>query len=386
MSDPLAPYFDERTGLPLVSTLPIVLADQNTMASLGGRVSVLALEIGAAVELHDDGDDDAALAVLATVLHRLHSDALLYSGTGAFSPMIFLDEPGTLVVVRRDVLGDESSYWLAERTLRELNTPDRCRRSSYRTERHRRRRHRIERRGGRPGPEGPDRPQRGPFRRTRHRGGPHDRPDRDGPGRRCGARRRFDRCRARPLVRHARRRRLPGRHLRAVRGPRHDPHPGDRGHPRHRERPFIEVSATALANPRAVSELISRVAAAGLRGRVGLVLPADFPTAVRHRAVQAVSDLHAAGFYVVADRTEPWSRLRSLPECPVDGVVVGTDLALGAPTSAADRALLEAIVERQGVLRVLPSRRGTRDDAGILGRRGRHPVREPRSDPVWPTQ
>ena len=54
------------------------------------------------------------------------------------------------------------------------------------------------------------------------------------------------------------------------------------------------------------------------------------------------------GLYnVVADRIELWSRLRGLPACPIDAVLVGPDLALGEPSSAADRALLEATVERQ---------------------------------------
>ena len=344
--DPLAADFDELTGLPLASTLPIVLHDPHVMASLGGRVSVLALEVGAAVDLADAGYHDAMAAVRASVLHRLQSDSLLYSGTGAFSPLIFLDSPGTLLVVRRDVLGDESDYWLAERTLRELDKPVAF----------------GERRiapdvvaGGATGPvadAGALVPMALLARNEARRGGAG-----------TTVLRTLDRTPATPVdgaelvvasndVVLGRWFGMPdagsrvgifeqfgtlGMTLnRAIEATRTDG-----------SVPFIGVSATALANPRSVAELISRATAADLRGRVGLVLPPDFPTAPGHRAVRAVADLHAAGFYVVADRIELWSRLRELPGCPIDAVLVGPDLALGAPSSAADRAMLEATVERQ---------------------------------------
>lgn len=348
-TDPLAAHFDERSGLPLASVLPIVLDDSHLMASLGGRISLLALEIGAAVELHDEGDDESAAAAIATVMHRLHSDTLLYSGTGAFSPLFFLQEPGTLVVLRRDVLGDESSYWLAERTLRELNVPVEiggCRRAldviaggatgaiyDAATLLPQALIARNEARTGGPGTaivRTADRPAPTPAEGAELVVASTDvvlgrwfgMPD---VGARVGIFEQFG-----------------GLAMTLTRGIEATHADG--------QAPFIGVSATALANPRAVGELVSRAEAAGLRGRVGLVLPSDFPTSSSHRAVRAVSELHAAGFYVVADRAEPWSRLRPLPQCPVDAVVVGSEMALGAPTSAADRALLEAIVERQGVL------------------------------------
>lgn len=344
--DPLAASFDPLTGLPLASTLPIVLHDPQVMASLGGRVSVLALDIGAAVDLAAAGYHDAMTAVRAGVLHRLQSDSLLYSGTGAFSPLVFLDEPGTLLVVRRDVLGDESDYWLADRTLRELDKPVSL----------------GERQiapdvvaGGATGPVC-DAAALVPMallaRTEARRGGggttvlrtldrtptsPVDGAELVVASNDIVLGRWFGMPDAGPRVGIFEQFGTLGMTLsRAIEATSADG-----------SVPFIGVSATALANPRSVAELVARASAADLRGRVGLVLPPDFPTAPGHRAVRAVADLHAAGFYVVADRIELWSRLRDLPSCPIDAVLVGSDLALGAPASPADRALLEATVQRQ---------------------------------------
>ncbi|MEM9466954.1 MAG: hypothetical protein AAGA90_16395 [Actinomycetota bacterium] len=342
-------HFDERTGLPLASALPIVVRDDQAMASLTGRVGVLVLDVhGAAARLRR-GDERTAAALMSMIIHRLEGHAWSYPLGGSFSPLFFLEAPSTIVIVRRDLLGDQSNQWLTERLLDEVSTPMPWEGGVVRPE--------ISI-GGATGPvaDGPalvtlaalarrdaraggagtvtirslERDRRAPKHPIEVVAADHSTPlgvlfESSDPGSRVG------------IFEHlASLRTTFNRAVLAL---------ADNG-----ARPLIGASVTALSHPAAATDMIQRASAAGVAGRVGLVLPPDFPTTPDHRAVDNVEKLHQAGFLVIADRREAIDHLKTLPFAPIDVVMVGPDFNDLGTGSQAERALLNAAHERHAGL------------------------------------
>ncbi len=342
-------HFDERTGFALASALPIVVRDEQSMASLTGRAGVLVLDVNAAAARFRMGEDAAGRAVMTAIVHRLQGHAWAYPIGGSFSPLFFLEAPSTIVVVRRDLLGDQSNQWLAERLLDELSAPVPWAGGTIAPELS------I---GGATGPvgDGPalvtlaalarrdaraggpgtvtirqlDREQRTPNAPTEIVAADSGAPvgilfDAADPGSRVG------------IFEHlASLRTTFNRAVLAL---------ADTG-----SRPLIAASVTALSHPAAATDLIQRASAAGFAGRVGLVLAPDFPSTLDHRAVENVERLHQAGFLIIVDRREPIDHLKTLPLAPIDLVMVApdfNDLGTGSP---AERALLVSIDDRRAGL------------------------------------
>jgi hypothetical protein len=342
-------YFDERTGLPLASALPIVVRDEHAMVSLTGRVGILILDVHGAAARFRRGDDRGANALMSMVIHRLEGHSWSYPLGGSFSPLFFLDSPSTIVILRRDLLGDQSNQWLAERLLDEISTPMPWEGGFVRPE--------ISI-GGATGPvaDGPSLVSLAALGRRDARAG--------GPGT----------VTIRGLERD---RRAPSNPVEVVATDGTTPigilfessDPGSRvgifehlaslrttfnrgvlALAENGARPLIGASVTALSHPAAASDLIQRAVSAGVDGRVGLVLPADFPTTPDHRAVENVEKLHRAGFLVIADRREAIDHLKTLPFAPIDVVMVGPDFDDLGTGSQAERALLDAARECHAVL------------------------------------
>jgi len=376
---PLEQFFDAATGLPNGSALPVVVDDERAMVSLTGRVAVLVIDIAAARELVTVGDQATADALVAAVLGRLEGQALVYATGGSFSSLLFREDEGSLVMIRRDVLGDESNQWLADLALEAVKPPVR-----------------LEGRTIRPGiaiggaagaaSEAAALVATAFLARTEARqcgpgtvivrslepavSMPVRGIDLVVPGASTALGRWYRDADMSPRVgifEH-----LGG--LRMALGKAIDATVADG------PIPFVRASVTSLCHPRAVAQLTQRVQEAEMSGRVGIVLGPDFPAAWTHRAVQAVAELHAAGFRVAVDRIAPGSRVRALPHCPIDTVIVGTDLALRPPSSAIDRALLDTIAARR--LQVAcPQDVGTASQAAIP-RLGTIAVGAPPSGPM----
>ena len=341
-------HFDERTGLALGSALPTVVRDDQAMASLTGRLGVLMVDVHGATSRFRRGDERSANALMSMVIHRLEGHSWSYPIGGSFSPLFFLESPTTIAIVRRDLLGDQSNQWLTERLLAEISAPMPWEGGMLRPE--------ISI-GGATGPvtDGPalvtlaalarrdaraggagtvtirslEAPRRAPKRPIEVVADDHQTPigivfESSDPGSRVG------------IFEHlASLRTTFSRAVLAL---------ADSG-----ARPLIAASVTALSHPAAATDMIQRATAAGVAGRVGLVLPADFPTTPDHRAVDNVEKLHQAGFLVIADRRETVDHLKTLPLAPIDVVMVGPDFDLGTG-SQAGRALLTAARERHAGL------------------------------------
>ena len=341
-------YFDESTGLALASALPMVVRDEQAMASLTGRVAVLMVDVHGATSRLRRGDERGASALMTMVLHRLEGHSWASPIGGSFSPLFFLETPATIVIVRRDLLGDQSNQWLTERLLDDISKPLPGRSGPLQPD--------ISI-GGATGPvsDGPSLVTLAALARRDARAG--------GVGsvtvRALEAPRRV---RRHPIEVVADDRQTPiglffessdpGRrvgifeHLASLRATFHHAvrSVADTG-----ARPLIAASVTALSHPAAATDLMQRATAAGGAGRVGLVLPADFPTNPGHRAVGTVEKLHRAGFLIVADRREMIDHLKTLPFVPIDVVMVGPEFDLGT-RSKAGWALLDAVRERHAAV------------------------------------
>ena len=348
-------HFDERSGLALASALAVVVRDDQATASLTGRIGVLVVDVHGAASRFRRGDDRAAEALMSVILHRLEGHSWAYPIGGSFSPLFFLESPSSIVIVRRDLLGDQSNQWLTERLLHEIAAPVPWNGGVIRPE--------ISI-GGATGPvaDGPALVTlanlarrdaraagagtvtiRGLERDRRTTKQPTEVVAADGttpigilfeaadPGSRVG------------IFEHlATLRTTFNRAVLAL---------ADTG-----ARPLIPASVTALSHPAAAIDMIQRATAAGVAGRVGLVLPPDFPTTADHRAVDNVEKLHQAGFLVVADRRETVDHLKTLPFAPIDVVMVGPDFNDLGTGSQAERALLNATRERRADLALARTR------------------------------
>ena len=339
-------HFDAQTGLALGSALPIVVRDEQTMASLTGRIGILIVDVHGAARCLRRGDERSANALMSMIIHRLEGHAWAYPIGGSFSPMFFLESPTTIVIVRRDLLGDQSNQWLTERLLTEASAPMPWEGGVIRPE--------ISI-GGATGPVA-DAPAlitlASLARRDARAGG-------------AGT------VSMRSLERD---RRTPNHPIEVVASDRTTPlgilfessDPGSRvGIFEHLAslrttlnravlalaesgaRPLISASVTALSHPAVASDMIQRAAAAGVAGRVGLLLPPDFPTTADHRAVDSVEKLHDAGFLVIVDRRERADHLKSLPFAPIDVVMVDPDFNDLDTGSQAEKALLASARERR---------------------------------------
>jgi hypothetical protein len=119
--------FDPRTGLPLLPGLETVLRDEHVAASLSGRIAVVAIEVREIAAREVAEDLDAAEALMVSVTHRLQSHGWIGGNSGPFGPLVFLSRPGGFAVVMRDVIDDRTTRWVAGRMLDVLNRPVRCR-------------------------------------------------------------------------------------------------------------------------------------------------------------------------------------------------------------------------------------------------------------------
>lgn len=342
-------HFDDQTGLALGSALPIVVRDEQAMASLTGRIGVLFVDVHGATSRLRRGDERGANALMSMIIHRLEGHAWAYPIGGSFSPMFFLESPSTIVIVRRDLLGDQSNQWLTERLLAEASTPMPWEGGVIRPE--------ISI-GGATGPvaDAPALVNLASLARRDARAG--------GAGT----------VTIRSLERD---RRTPSHPIEVVSGDRRTPlgilfetsDPGSRvGIFEHLAslrmtlnravlalaesgaRPLISASVTALSHPAVATDMIQRAAAAGVAGRVGLLLPPDFPATADHRAVDSVEKLHEAGFLVIADRRERGDHLKVLPFAPIDVVMVDPDFNDLGTGSQAEKALFASARDRHAGL------------------------------------
>ena len=350
----VAEFFDDATGLPLATAMPHVLGDDLAMRTLTGRMAVIMIEVPEMARRSVAGDHGGASAMLAAISHRLRSHSWAEAAEGPFGSLFFLQRPGAFIIVRRDVLDDRTTRWLAEKLIAVVNKPiawsgtviepdailgaaagpvsEVAALPTLATEA------RNQARRGRPGSVV-----------ILHRDRPTPTPPEEatlvsfGDGAAVG--RVFGRTGSASsygmfedfsgLIRTL---------DRALNANEH-----------HESTVFISVSATSLSHPDAVVGLVSRVNMAEANGRVGVVLPAEFPTSASHRAVRAVRTLHDSGFSVYADRVNPSDRSRPLPDCPIDGVMVGSAFEAApnpdaAPIATADCILSQAVAARDAVL------------------------------------
>lgn len=341
-------HTDAGTGFPTASALPIVLRDDRVITTLTGRLSVLILDVQSAAACHDEGDRAAGEAVLRTVLHRLETHTWAYPIGDSFGPLLFRDGPSTIVVVRRDVLGEQSNEWFAERLLDAIAEPipwaDRSIDPAIAI-------------GGATGPanEGPAIAALATMTRR----------DARATGRTVTIRRLH------------RRRSEPSPPIEVAAAGHHGSvgvffAPADLGSrvgifehlaalrstfshalgmvQESGVRPLVATSVIALSHPAAASDLIHRASDAGMAGRVGIVLPPDFPVDPGHRAAETVAQLARAGFLIVIDRRDSADYLISLPHCPIDLVMVDLDFNELGGGSPAERALLDAADARHAGL------------------------------------
>lgn len=333
-------YFDRWSGLPLYSALPYALADDQTIRSLSGRLAILELDIGAATERTQLGDHDATNAVLAAVSHRIQAHAWAESIHGPFGALLFLRRPGTLVILRRDVLDDSTSRWLAKRLVAVLNQPIEwrgeqinpaisvaiaqgaaSRATALPTLLAQNRRHTRQRPAGAVDSVSLDNDRR-------HQTTSPALVDEDGAliGRHIQA----------EISTNAGLFESTAGLLRAVGDALND------GATDNITR-FVTVSPTSLIHPHAVSEVIRRMNMSPADARLGIILDTSFPTHPSHRAVMAVQQLHNCGVTVFAEQV---GDSRALPPCPIEGVVADYQLTDAADSASAPMQGI-AVITRQ---------------------------------------
>ena len=320
-SQTIGAFFDPWSGLPLHSALTHALADDQTMRSLSGRVAILELDISAATDRTARGDHDATNAILAAMSHRIQAHTWAESVDGPYGAMLFLRRPGILMILRRDVLDDQTSRWLAKRLVAVLNKP-------------------VPWRGEQIDPGVSITIAQGAASRAVAL------PALLAQNRRHARQRPAGTVQSVSLD-HARRNQstsaalfdetgtMVGRHVQAETTADIDMFEATATLLRviddalidaaeDNTTRFVTVNATSLIHPHAAGEIIRRMNGSPANARLGMVLDPDFPIDPSHRAVATMQRLHQCGVTVFAH----WSdSSRGVPQCSVEGLIADCEPA-----------------------------------------------------------